>query len=65
MAPSFDIEGGVPLVLARGLWLVALLSVAGTLLFQVLVAPRALARAPARVAMAVHRRVQACARASL
>ena len=53
--PSFDIEGGLLLALARGAWDAALLSLLGTLAFRVVVAPRALARAGEEVSTRVHR----------
>jgi putative copper export protein/mono/diheme cytochrome c family protein len=42
MAVSFDLQGGLLLVLARGVAVAALLGVFGALLFNIVVAPRAL-----------------------
>ncbi len=51
--PPFDVQGGLALVLARGLATTGILGAFGTLLFAVLVLPRALVRASAGVAAGV------------
>lgn len=57
MMPAFGLEGGAALALLRGLSVAALLQAFGSLVFLVLVAPRALARAPAGVAAGMDRRL--------
>lgn len=62
MLPSFDIEGGVLLALARGVSVAALLSVLGTLTFRTFVAPRVLGRMPHATADRIARRLLRMAR---
>jgi putative copper export protein/mono/diheme cytochrome c family protein len=50
VVPAFDIDGGLALVVARGISVAALLSVLGTLSFVAIVAPRAFAKMPAATA---------------
>ena len=57
VVPAFDVEGGLALTLARGLFVAALLAVFGTVLFATVVAPRALARGDAEVAARARRRL--------
>lgn len=63
--PAFAIEGGLPLALVRGAWAAALLAALGTLLFMVLVAPRALGRADDAVRTQAGRRLLGLARVEL
>ena len=55
MLPSFDIDGGLLLVAARGVSVAALLSLFGTLVFRVFVGPRIFDRMQADVASVVKR----------
>ena len=63
--PSFDIEGGWLLALARGLTDVGLISAFGTLIFRIFVLPRALAGAPANGITVIDRPLLMLVRASL
>ena len=63
--PNFVIEGGLLLALARGAWDAALLSLFGTLLFRVTVAPRALVRAEPQVSARLDRHLDRLGWASL
>ena len=63
--PNFAIEGGLLLVLARGASVAALLSVFGTAVFSVLVAPKALARATPEVSARIGAALLAMARLGL
>ncbi len=56
-APAFAVEGGWPLLLARGLWVAALLSAFGSLLFRAVAAPHALRLLPADEAVAAGARL--------
>ncbi len=62
MPSGFDIEGGLALALVRGLFVAGLLGAFGTMLFGVLVAPRALAGAEPAVAARETRRLRRLAR---
>lgn len=64
-APAFDIEGGWLLVLARGLWVAALLSAFGSLVFRGFVAPRALRLLPGPDALRVGGQLDRVTRLSL
>ncbi len=64
-APAFAIEGGWLLTLARGLWVAALLSAFGSLLFRAVVAPRALRLLPEAEALAAGARLDRISQASL
>jgi putative copper export protein/mono/diheme cytochrome c family protein len=63
--PSFDLQGGLALALVRGLSVAALLSVFGTLLFRIVVAPRAFARVEVACEAAIKRRLLATAQISI
>ncbi len=64
MLPAFDIQGGAPLALARGLSDAGLLSAFGALAFRAVVAPRALASMPS-TADAIRRRLSLLTNLSL
>ena len=63
--PSFDIEGGWLLALARGLADAGLLSAFGTLIFRTFVLPRAFVGAPANGIAVIERQLLVLGRASL
>jgi len=63
--PSFEIEGGWLLVLARGLTDAGLMSAFGTLIFRTVVLPRALSGAPVSGIALIERSLVRLARASL
>lgn len=63
--PPFGMEGGIALVLARGLTVVALLSAFGTLVFHIFVLPRALEYAPPDIAAGIERRLLRLVRGGL
>ncbi len=63
--PPFDLQGGLPLAAARCASVAGLLSVFGALTFRVVVAPRALAHAPAEVARTTARRLMRISQLSL
>ncbi len=65
MVPAFDLQGGAPLAVARGVAVAGLLSVFGTLAFRNLVVPRAFARARAELTVLVKRRLIVLAQASV
>ncbi len=65
MIPPFDLQGGAPLAIARGLAVAGWLSVTGALAFRSLVLPRAFAAAPADLRGAVGRRLTVLAQASI
>ena len=65
MLPAWDIDGGILLASARGATVAALLSVFGTLVFRVFVAPRALAGMPEDVLGSVRHRLLRLTQASL
>ena len=64
-APAFDIEGSWVLMLARGLWIAALLSAFGSLVFRGFVAPRALRLLPGPDALRVGGQLDRVTRLSL
>jgi len=63
--PSFDFQGGVVLALVRGASVAALLSVFGTLLFRILIAPHAFARMEEAVAATIRSRLLVVAQISV
>ena len=65
MVPPFDLQGGLPLAAARCAAVTGLLSVFGVLTFRVVVAPPALAHAPASVAADTTRRLMRITQLSL
>ncbi|MEJ1978998.1 MAG: CopD family protein [Acetobacteraceae bacterium] len=64
-APTFDAEGGWILILVRSLWVAALLSAFGSLVFRAYVAPHALRLMPGDAALRVGSRLDRITRASL
>ncbi len=65
MIPPFDLQGGAPLAIVRGIAVAGLLSTSGTLAFRNLVLPKAFVRAPADLAVSVKRRLLVLAQASV
>lgn len=63
--PPFGMEGGIALVLTRGLMDTALLSALGTLVFHAVVLPRALGYAPPDIAAGIERRLLRLVQGSL
>ncbi len=64
MIPPFDLQGGVWVSAARDLTVTALLSAFGTLVFRLVVLPRALTRAPADLSASLKRRLLRVSQAS-
>ena len=64
MVPVFDLQGGAPLVAARDLAVMGLLSSFGTIVFRVLVAPKAFLLMPADAVAAAKRHLTVLMQAS-